>query len=120
MGFLAQVPLSGQATGRDVCAISLSPGREITPPQGEIKHSCTCILHEGTGGFRAESNMALASQNHQTGPSIPLEHFMLVPIEARASGLQNNWERLPLGLPSELSRGKVGCLPELFHCGASQ
>ena len=57
------------------------------------------------GDSELKATWPLASQNHQTGPSIPLEHFMLVPIEARAAGLQNNWERLPLGLPSELSRG---------------
>lgn len=91
MGFLVQVTLSRQAIGPAVCAVSLSPGREITPAQGEIKHSSTCILHEGTEGFRDESNVALASQNHQTGPSIPLEHLLLVPIDARAAGLQNNW-----------------------------
>lgn len=114
MGFFVQVTLSGQATGPAVCAISLSPGREITPPQGEIKHSCTCILHEGTGGFRAESNMALASQNHQTGPGIPLEHFLLVPIEARAAGLQNNWERLPLGLPRNSVGERLGAFLSSF------
>lgn len=47
--------LSRQAIDQQ-CAVSLSPGREITPAQGEIKHSSTCILHEGTEGFRDESN----------------------------------------------------------------
>ena len=66
--------------------------------------NCTCILHEGTEGFRDESNMALASQNHQTGPSIPLECLLLVPIEARAAGLQNNWNVYLWGCP----RNSVG------------
>ena len=72
MGFLVQVTLSRQATGQAMCAISLSPGREITPAQGEIKHSC--ILECEVKRALESITMNKASGGH----GIPVELFQIL------------------------------------------
>ena len=44
-----------------------------------------CILCEDTEGFKEEGDMALTSPNYHTGPGIPLEHLVVMPVEARAA-----------------------------------
>ena len=76
MGFLVQVTLSRQATGPAMCAISLSPGREITPAQGEIKHSCI---------LKCEVKWALESitmNKASGGDGIPVELFQILKDDA--------------------------------------
>ena len=76
MGFLVQVTLSRQATGQAMCAISLSPGREITPAQGEIKHSCI---------LECEVKRALESitmNKASGGDRIPVELFQILKDDA--------------------------------------
>ena len=76
MGFLVQVTLSRQATGQAMCAISLSPGREITPAQGEIKHSC--ILECEVKRALESITMNKASR----GDGIPVELFQILKDDA--------------------------------------